>query len=145
MATSIDPNSGGIAFGEQTPTMSETPVSWQNFSDGAGGIPSVTGDADWGDISLNDDEEGRTPVYDFGNSFARTITLTKARYGAESGTGVLQIRGALSEFTQDASTPEWQDYDAAVEVSWRYFQIRAINSITEARFDVSRFGLGRFG
>lgn len=40
------------AFGEQNPTLGETAVSWQPWSDGAGGVPDIDGDPDWEKLNL---------------------------------------------------------------------------------------------
>jgi hypothetical protein len=122
--------SGAIAYGEQNPTLGETAVSWQTWSDGAAGIPAVSGNADWGKLSLTlTGAEGRSAVKDFGSAVARKITLTENRYGSGAESAVLQIRGDTSSFAQDDATPEWDNYTGPVWQSWRYIQVRVTTSI----------------
>jgi lysophospholipase L1-like esterase len=119
------------AFGEENPTQGETAVSWQTWSDGAAGIPDVTGDADWGKLKLDlSGEEGRSAVYDHGSVATRTYTLTENRYGTGAESAILQIRGDTSSFLQDDATPAWETYSAPVSHAWRYVQIRAITVLT---------------
>lgn len=125
--TTIDPSSGGLAFGEQNPTMGETAVSWQTFTNGSGVVPTVVGDANWGKLSLDLNAEGRSRVYDFGNSSSRTITVTENRYQVGQGDANLQIRGDDAViFAQDDATPTWEDYSAPIAKTWRYIQVRAV-------------------
>jgi hypothetical protein len=117
--------SGGLAFGEQNPSQGESPVSWQTWSDGAGSTPSITGDSDWGKLSLGLNDEGRSRVYDFGDTTNRTITLTENRYGTGSGTATLQMRGQETSFNQDdGEPPNWENYSTPVNKTWRYIQVR---------------------
>jgi len=104
-----------------------TGVSWQTWSDGVGGIPTVTGDSDWGKISISINEEGRSRVYDFdsfGTAVPRTITLTLDNYEAGQGTGTLQYRYSDTAFAQDDVNPSWNNYTDTFTQSLRYFQIR---------------------
>jgi hypothetical protein len=114
------------AFGEQNPTLGETAVSWQTWSDGAGHIPTIDGDPDWGKLNVDlSGEEGRSAVYDLGSSHARTFTLTENRYGTGGENAALQIRGHDSvTFLQDDTTPDWEDYSVPVSKNWRYIQVR---------------------
>ena len=100
-----------MAFGEESP-VGEIPVSWQTFSDGGGGVPTIDGDQSWGKMLLVSSQEGRSAVYDFGNSDARTYTLIENKYGSGSGTATLQIRGSLTSYTDP------------INREWRYIQIR---------------------
>ncbi len=55
------------AFGVQFPTQGEDAVSWQTWSDGAGGLPDIVGDVDYGKLKLDlTGQEGRSAVYDLG-------------------------------------------------------------------------------
>jgi len=113
------------AFGEQTPTLGEDAVSWQTWSDGAGAIPNVTINPDWGKLSLQTaGAEGRSAVYDLGSATTRKFTLTENRYGTGSGVGLLQIRGDTVAFTQDDNVVDWETYTAPVSHAWRYVQVR---------------------
>lgn len=113
------------AFGQQTPTQGEDAVSWQTFSDGAGGIPNTTVDIDWGKLSLQTaGAEGRSAVYDLGASRTRKFKLTENRYGNGSGSAVLQIRGSTTIFTQDDTVVDWETYTAPVEHDWQWVQVR---------------------
>ena len=115
----------GKAFGVQSPNQGEDAVSWQTWSDGAAGIPSVIGDADWGKLALSaTGAEGRSAVYDHGSVATRTYTLSEHRYGTGDTEPVLQIRGSETVFTQDALTPLWETYAAPIERAWRYVQVR---------------------
>ena len=119
------------AFGQQNPTFGEIAVSWQTFSDGSAGIPSVTGDSDWGKMTLDlSGEEGRSAVYDLGSSRARTLTLTENRYGSGTETAQLQIRGHnTTTFSQDDVSPAWENYYSPTSRAWRYIQIREITGV----------------
>jgi len=113
------------AFGEQTPTLGEDAVSWQTWSDGAGAIPNVTINPDWGKLSLQmAGAEGRSAVYDLGSAATRKFTLTENRYGTGSGVGLLQIRGDTVAFIQDDDIVDWETYTAPVSHAWRYVQVR---------------------
>ena len=115
---------GGLAWGEETPTQSEVASPWNNWSDGAGGLPTITGDQRWGVLSIDTPDEGRSAVYDFGSSTSRTYTLTLNRYGTGSGTPVVQIRGQNTSFNQDDASPSWETYSTPVAKTWRYVQVR---------------------
>lgn len=129
-STTLSPVSGGVAWGEENPDVSEIAVSWQTYSDGGGGIPTITGDSDWGKISLDISEEGRSKVYDFGNSNSRTYTITENKYGTGQESATIQIRGHVDTvFTQDSDEPpNWANYTTPVTQSWRYVQARVVNS-----------------
>ena len=115
------------AFGQQTPTGSEDAVSWATWSDGAGGTVSVVGDADWGKLSLpQSGAEGRSAVYDLGNTATRTFYLTENRYGTGDNEPSLQIRGSTTLFAQDDELPAWVDYTTPVSYAWRYVQVRGL-------------------
>lgn len=119
----------GKAFGEQNPTQGEDAVSWQTWSDGAGGTPTVIGDADWGKLQLAlSGAEGRSAVYDLETASSRTYTLTTNRYGAGGGNAILQIRGSSGTFTQDSNVPVWEDYAGTITRTWRFVQIRETTS-----------------
>jgi hypothetical protein len=114
------------AFGEQNPTLGEDPVSWQTWSDGAGGIPEVVGNADWGKLKLDyfPGEEGRSAVYDLGSAKVRKFTLTENRYGTGAEDAVLQYRTDTVAFLQDAVLPAWTNYSGQFSVNCRYVQVR---------------------
>jgi hypothetical protein len=114
------------AFGEQNPTLGEDPVSWQTFTNGAGVIPDVVGDVDWGKLKLDLlGQEGRSAVYDLGAAATRKFTLTENRYGTGAETATIQIRGDTSSFAQDDVTPAWETYTAPASKGYRYVQVRA--------------------
>ncbi len=113
------------AFGVQSPTQGEDPVSWQTWSDGDGSIPNVVGNADWGQLSLQlAGAEGRSAVYDLGALRIRKFILTENRYGSGSGSAALQIRGDSAPFTQDSSVVDWEDYVDPIFRNWQYVQVR---------------------
>ncbi len=120
----LNPTSGGLAWGEENPTQSEIAAPWSVWSDGAGGTPTITGDQDWGILNIDTDDEGRSNVYDFGDSVSRTYVLTLNRYGSGSGTPVVQIRGQNTSFLQDDVSPSWETYSVPVAKTWRYVQVR---------------------
>ncbi len=129
VAFTLDPDSGELAFGEESPSGGEDPVKWTTFSDGAGGSPEITGDADWGKIEVEYTEVAHSRVYDFTDSVSRTITLTKDVYGSGSGNPTIQIRGHDStSFDQDDGTPTWENYTAPIAKTWRYIQVRVTYS-----------------
>ena len=105
--------------------MGETAVSWQTWSDGAGGNPTIIGDANWGKLQLSLNEEGHSRVYDFGDESDRTITVTENRYGAGQGSATIQIRGQAAAFDQDDVLPNWENYTIPTNKTWRYIQVRA--------------------
>jgi len=125
--TTLDPLSGGLCFGEESPTDGEIPISWQTFSNGSATIPTIIGDADWGKMQLNLTQQGRSSIYDFGDSNFRQYSLTRNKYGTGQGTAILQIRGDTSLFLQDDILPAWNNYSIPIIQSWRYIQIREIN------------------
>lgn len=116
---------GGLAFGEQSP-VGEDPISWQTYSDGAGSVPEIEGDVDWGKIVLEGAEAGYSAVYDFFNADTRNYTLEVDKYGAGSGSGTVQIRGSATSFAQDDGAPAWETYTGAIERDWQYVQVRLL-------------------
>ena len=119
----MDPDSGGLAFGEQNPIMGETPISWVTWGLNGG---EIIGDGDWGKMSLSLGESGWSGVYDFGNSIERIITVTENRYGVGQGDATLQIRGQDEIFTKEAVDPAWENYIGPVAKTWRYIQIKEV-------------------
>lgn len=118
-----------IAYGENNTTQGETEVSWATWSNGAGGTPTIIGDADWGKLELAVGQEGRSAVLDIGNSYERIYKLTENRYGTGQETATLQIRGDTSSFLQDAGEPpNWETYSTPITRTWRYVQVREIKS-----------------
>jgi len=74
---------------------------------------------------LETSEEGRSPIYDFGNENERTISMTYDRYEAGSGgPGLLQIRGQATVFLQNDVSPAWETYVGPVNKTWKFIQIR---------------------
>jgi hypothetical protein len=119
-----------VAYGEESPTAGETPVSWQTWSDGAAGIPLVEGDQDWGKLALPlTGAEGRSAVRDMGSSMTRIYTLTENLYGTGSGSARLEIRGDTTSFLQDDTAPVWEAYSAPISRNWRYVQIRESTNV----------------
>lgn len=120
---------GAKAFGEQSPTQGEDAVSWQTWSNGFGTVPNVSGDPDWGKLSLElSGAEGRSAVYDMGSAVTRTFTLEENRYGTGAEDATLQIRGSTTIFEQDDIEPTWETYSTSVSRNWRYVQVREITS-----------------
>jgi hypothetical protein len=108
--------------------MGETPVSWQTFSDGAAGVPTIVGDADWGKLYLDPGEEGRSAVYDMGSGVDCIWVVTENRYGTGQGWATLQIRGDTNPFNQDDALPDWENYAEPITRGWRYVQVREIKT-----------------
>lgn len=123
------------AFGEQNPTQGENSVSWQTWSDGDGGSPLVTGDADWGKLHLSNNE-GRSAVYDLGSSKARTFTIDQNRYGT-GDTVTVQIRYSDTSFDQDDIAPSWIIYSSPAKYTCRYVQVRATDNPADLILSVS--------
>jgi len=118
-----------LVFGEENPTEGEDPISWATWSDGAAGSPTIIGDADWGKLQLVVSEEGRSEVYNYGNSLPRIYTITENFYGTGQGTATLQIRGDTASFNQDdGEPPNWENYTVPITRSWQYVQVREIKS-----------------
>lgn len=119
------------AFGEQSPTFGEDPVSWQTWSNGSGSPPTIEGNADWGKLSLQiSGAEGRSAVYDLGNIVTRTFTLTENRYGTGAENAILQIRGSTGSFVQDSAVPAWEEYITSISRLWRYVQVSETTIMT---------------
>ena len=97
----LDPVWGALAFGEENPEQLELPVSWATFSDGAGGSPDISGDADWGKIILDTGEEARSLVYDITNTTDKYFRIYQNRYGEGQGVATAYIRGNDTEFDVD--------------------------------------------
>jgi len=114
-----------LAFGEQSPTEGETGISWQTWSDGVGGTPTIAGDVDWGKVQLSGGDKGQSAVYDFGSVANRLHTLSEDRYGAGQGSTTLYIRGQATSFNQDDVGPAWEEYASAVSKTWQWMQIKA--------------------
>lgn len=119
---------GALAFGEQTPTNSEFPVSFQTFTNGAGAVPSISGDPDWGKLSLPTGIEARSKVYDFADSNPRLYTINRDVYGTGSGSATIKIRGSNTIFAQDDASPSWTTYTVPTLQSWRYVQIQVVGA-----------------
>ena len=115
-----------MAFGVQTPSYGEKPVSWQTFDNGSGSVPTIIGDPDWGKMEIAFNEQGRSRVYAFPDNQLRCITLSTDRYKSGDGAATPQIRGNSSEFAQDDNTIPWNDYTGTTRQTWRYVQMRVI-------------------
>jgi len=127
--TTLSMTSQQIVFGEEYPLEGEAGISWQTWSDGAAGLPTVVGDSDWGNLQLGTSvSESRSAVYDLTNENLRIFTLTENRYGAGAlpEQATLQIRGDSSAFLQDDASPDWTDYASPLTRTWRYVQIREV-------------------
>ena len=114
----------GYAFGEQSPNQGEGAESWATWSDGDGGLPVITGDADWGKIELGENDVGHSAVKDLGSGLSRTLTVTRDRYGTGSGNINTYIRGQAGTFLQDAASPSWAAYSNPIVEAWQYVQIK---------------------
>jgi antitoxin component of RelBE/YafQ-DinJ toxin-antitoxin module len=115
---------GGFAFGEESPNQDENPESWATWSDGGAGLPTITGDADWGKLSLGDGEIGHSLVKNTGDTDNKLITVTRDRYGSGSGNVNIYIRGQAGSFGQDDGSPSWEAYSTPVAKVWQYVQLK---------------------
>ena len=112
-----------LSYGEETPTEGETTVGWDTWSDGAGGTPTIVGDATWGKIQLLTGEIAHGPVYNIGAG-THNIKFTENKYGSGTGDFKIYIRGQAGVFTQDAETPSWEEYTTQVIKTWEYVQVK---------------------
>ena len=112
-----------LSYGEETPTDGETTVGWDTWSDGAGGTPTIIGDATWGKIQLLTGEIAHGPVYNVGAG-SHNIKFTKNKYGSGTGNFKIYIRGQAEVFTQDAGSPSWEEYTTQVIKTWEYVQVK---------------------
>ena len=117
-----------MAFGEQNPLAGEIPVSWQTWDNGSAVVPTIIGDANWGKLALNLNDQGRSKVYDFGYSGLVKITITENLYGTGQGTATIQYRYADALFAQDDVAPLWNDYTVPTNITCRYIQVRVIKN-----------------
>lgn len=115
---------GAIAWGEQSPAAGESPLSWTLWDDGAAGPATVTGDADWGQLTVASGDVAHSDVRDLGSVKNRTITINDNRYQSGSGAGSIEFRGSYTIFTQDAGAPFWQGFSGSFNTSFRYIQLR---------------------
>ena len=106
--------------------MGEEAESWQTWRDEVGNVPTIIGDADWGQLELEFNEAGRSKVYGFTSTVKKLFTLTTNRYQAGQGTATIQIRGSATYFTQDDNVISWIDYTAPTGYEWKFVQIRVI-------------------
>ena len=97
-------STSAISYGEENPTDGEATVGWDTWSDGAGGTPTIVGDATWGKIQLLTGEIAHGPVYNVGAG-SHNIKFTENKYGSGTGNFKIYIRGQAGVFTQDAGTP----------------------------------------
>jgi len=110
------------AYGYATPDVGETATSWTTWHLGVGA--AITGDADYGDLSIPFGITCSSPVLDSGDTESKTYTVTCPKYGSNSGTATVQYRGSASTFLWDAETPSWTTYTVPVTQAWQYFQVR---------------------
>jgi hypothetical protein len=114
-----------FAWGEQNPTDGELPKSWQTWDDGAAGAPIVSGDTDWGKLSLATSAIGHGSVEEIGApGVTRVFTITQNKYGTGSGSFVVKIRGADTIFAQDDASPSWETYSGTISRQWCFVQVR---------------------
>lgn len=110
------------AYGYATPDAPEVATSWTTWHLGSGAV--VTGDADYGTLSIPYGIVCASPVIDMGDADSKTITVTCPKYGSNSGSVTKEYRGSATTFAWDAGSPSWSAYSAPVAQSWRYFQVR---------------------
>ena len=122
---SID-SQGKFTWGEEyVPSVKGTASSWAEWSDGAGGTPTITGDADYGKINLPSGDVGHSPVKQIGeDSDTYRITVTENIYGSGTGDIRVYIRGASTSFGQDDASPAWELYVGSTDKAWNYVQIK---------------------
>lgn len=87
-------------------------------------MATIVGDADWGQLQVDDG----TPVYgsvvDRGEANEQVFTITINKYGSGSGNVNAFIRGSASSFAQHDVSPAWQAYTEPVQDAWRYIQVK---------------------
>lgn len=113
------------AYGEQSPSdPDEYPIGWNTWSDGAGGSPTVIGDAEWGKLQLMTDEIAHSPVYEMLGGGTHGIEVTLDKYGSASGSFKTYIRGQAAIFGQDDGSPGWEEYTAPINKTWNFIQVK---------------------
>ncbi len=125
-SSSAYPAAWGIAWGELDPDPGESKESWATWSNGAGGSPTILGDADWGRLFLGKDGIAHSPVHHF-NALDSYTTLTKNKHGPD-GVGSFKVyyRESDTPFLQDAGTPAWDLYTNPVRLTKAYRQVRLV-------------------
>lgn len=117
--TTLEPV-GALVFGEQNPTDGETPIKWSTWS----GTGSITGDADWGKLHLENGQSQVGSVYDHGTAENRQYSLTLNKYGTGQGSATLSYRGSASAFNTNDVSPSWTPYTGVFTATWRYIQVK---------------------
>lgn len=119
------PAAWGIAWGEKDPDPGESAESWATWSDGVGGSPTITGDADWGQLFLAKDAVAHSPVHHFGTLDSHTV-LTENKYGSAVGEFKVYYRESDTPFAQDDGAPAWNLYTNPVRLTKTYRQVRLV-------------------
>jgi len=121
---SVYSSNWGIAWGEENPDADETAESWATWSDGAGGSPTIIGDADWGKLQLGNGYVAHSPVHYFGDLSSAT-TITKDKYGSGFGSFNVYYRESDTPFSQDDVSPAWTEYSGGmIYLTKTYRQIK---------------------
>lgn len=104
---------GGWTFGEESPEYPEIASKWSDWSNGAGGAVTVSGDGDWGKLQLGTGQVAHSPVKDFvALQVAREVgdinLIGLVRYG-DTPVGGMDVywRESDTEFGQDDGSPAW--------------------------------------
>ena len=119
----------GIAWGEQTPAAGEEAVTFRRWQTAAGVEVVITGDTDWGTLSLPNTDTAYGPVIDTGDTVAKTFTAQTNKYGTGTGSTTMSIRGGASPWSQHANEiagPVWVPYTGPTMQTWRYVQLRLV-------------------
>lgn len=113
------------AYGHATPDAGEAAQSWSTWHLGAGA--AITGDADYGNLTMPSGVVCDGPVVDMGSIASRQITLD-TKYGTTLGSVTMYLRGSDSSFAWDALAPIWTVYTGTVIQAWRYVQARIVGA-----------------
>lgn len=113
------------AYGHATPDAGEAAQSWSTWHLGAGA--TITGDADYGSLTVPSGVVCDGPVADMGSLASRQITLD-TKYGTTIGSVTIYLRGSDVSFAWDDSAPTWTAYIGTVIQAWRYVQARIVGA-----------------
>jgi len=86
-------------------------------------LPTIEGDADWGNLILGTGEIAHGPVKHFNRLDSQT-TLLIDKYGVGIGSISIYYRESDTVFTQDAVLPAWNLYSGPVRLSAEFRQVK---------------------
>jgi hypothetical protein len=113
-----------VCWGYAAPDADEVARSWSVWQVEGGGAVTVTGDPDYGSISIDVGDAVVSDVVDTGDATLKYFILTKDKYGAGSDVSI-SIRGSDTPFNALDASPSWTSYDMEyVQAAWRYVQVK---------------------